>query len=309
LRITPTKETEPVGSSGDAADDPAILVADQDHTWIVGTDKKWGLIAYDLDGQPQASIARGRLNNVDAVPTADGFLLAATNRTTHSIDLFKAEPRQSKFDYLRSIPVSLDDPYGLCMGQHGNRVLIFAGGKDGEVQMWELPAEAEPNLAETLRFDSQTEGCVYDPGQHQLFVGEEERGVWQIDLTTGQRHLFAATEDGVLVADVEGMDLCELNQERVLVVSSQGDDSFVILTLDVPHGGGTKFKIVANEKLGIDGASETDGLACNNAAINGYPQGILVVQDGRNRAPDANQNFKIVDWRAIHTAVQGRIAE
>ena len=58
-----------------------------------------------------------------------------------------------------------------------------------------------------------------------------------------------------------------------------------------------KFRIVPDYARGIDGVSETDGLAVSTAALTGYPKGVLVVQDGRNRAPAAPQNFKLVDWR------------
>jgi 3-phytase len=60
-----------------------------------------------------------------------------------------------------------------------------------------------------------------------------------------------------------------------------------------------KLRIGANHRAGIDGVSETDGLAVSHRALPGYPKGILVVQDGRNRAPAAPQNFKIIDWGEI----------
>ena len=55
-----------------------------------------------------------------------------------------------------------------------------------------------------------------------------------------------------------------------------------------------------NPEAGIDGASETDGLAVTSADLGGaFSDGLLVVQDGRNRLPDAPQNFKLVPWHAI----------
>ena len=110
--VTPNAETDPVASSGDAADDPVVLVADPAHAWIVGTDKRWGLIAYDTAGQVQASIGRGRLNNVDAVPQAQGFLLAATNRSEKSIDLFSADPKQATLSFDGYIPVTIETRLG-----------------------------------------------------------------------------------------------------------------------------------------------------------------------------------------------------
>ncbi len=288
-------ETEPVGSAGDAADDPVILPAGN-ASWIVGTDKRWGLHAYDLNGNQVASVARGRLNNVDAVTLGDGYFLAASNRTEGSIDFFSANPVTGRLDFLRAQPVDLNDPYGLCVGRRGDDIAVFIGGTDGEIQFWTVSGE-EIALVETLLFGSQTEGCVYDEQNDALYVGEEAVGIWQVAVATGERALFAPISD-TLVADVEGLDICHVANERVLIGSSQGDDSYVIWPLE----GGTarlKFEIVADPARRLDGASETDGLACSNAPMADFSRGLLVVQDGRNRAPDTNQNFKYVDWRAI----------
>ena len=303
--VTAAFETEPVGSLGDAADDPAILV-DGDITWIAGTDKRWGLRIYDLQGDEIHALDRGRLNNVDAVPTDFGFLLAASNRTQRSIDLFGASPAKDRFAFVTHIPITVNDPYGLCMGIRGDAVSIFVGGTDGEVQHWQVsPKGVEARQLETLNFESQTEGCVYDAESDHLYIGEEAVGAWQIDLGTGDRTLFAPVDDELVVADLEGLDICSANGERVLVGSSQGDDSYVVWPLS-GAGETLKFRIVADPAMGLDGASETDGLACNNQPMPGYPRGLLVVQDGRNRAPGETQNFKAVDWRKIETRFNAR---
>ena len=45
--------------------------------------------------------------------------------------------------------------------------------------------------------------------------------------------------------------------------------------------------------------SDTDGIEVTPVSLPGYPDGILVVQDGYNTFPDANQNFKIVSWSEV----------
>jgi 3-phytase len=60
------------------------------------------------------------------------------------------------------------------------------------------------------------------------------------------------------------------------------------------------FHVIANPALGIDGASETDGLEVTSAPLGErYPAGLLVVQDGRNLAPEERQNFKFVSWQEV----------
>lgn len=103
-----------------------------------------------------------------------------------------------------------------------------------------------------------------------------------------------------LKADIEGITLYQTENEAYLVVSSQGNDSFVILDALPPFTYRGVFRIGFNTELGIDGVSETDGLDVTSANL-GEPweQGMLVVQDGRNRMPVENQNFKYVPWSAI----------
>lgn len=65
--VTPTVETEPVRSGGDAADDPAIWVhpTDPARSLIIGNDKGGGLEVYDLDGRRIQRITEGFFGNVD----------------------------------------------------------------------------------------------------------------------------------------------------------------------------------------------------------------------------------------------------
>lgn len=65
-----------------------------------------------------------------------------------------------------------------------------------------------------------------------------------------------------------------------------------------------RFRIGANLDAAIDGASETDGLEVTALDLGGaYGEGLLVVQDGRNRLPQAPQNFKYVPWTAVREAL------
>jgi 3-phytase len=296
-RVTATAETAPVANRGDAADDPVVLV-DGDQAWIAGTDKQFGLRVYELSGREVLALDVGRLNNVDAVPQGPGtYLMAASNRTTLSIDLFSVELGDD-IDVLPaySIPLDFEDPYGICMSSSNDSISVFVGDKTGRVQWWDVTL-AEGAMNREFRFDSQTEGCVVDAESGTLFVGEENAGIWAIDLESGDRSLIDRVGAGRLTADVEGLDIYRTEDRRYLIASSQGDNSFAVYEL--PGGEPIRrFRIIASA-AGVDGVSETDGLAVTPIALPGYPQGILVVQDGYNVSPNENQNFKIVDWRSV----------
>jgi len=77
------------------------------------------------------------------------------------------------------------------------------------------------------------------------------------------------------------------------VYERQGDNAFL-----------GHFFVVADEASGIDGASETDGLDVTSANLGAtFPNGVLVVQDGRNITPKARQNYKLVPWERIAEAM------
>ena len=298
--VVPAAETEPVRSAGDAADDPVILVpADRGRAWIAGTDKRFGLRVYDLDGKELHALGTGRLNNVDAVATTGNtFLLAASNRTTITIDLYVADIDANDVRLAATIPLDFAEPYGLCMSPADDSFAVFVGDKTGRVQHWSVSSDYEASLAAEFRFDSQTEGCVYDAENSTLFVGEEERGIWAVDIAADTRKLVDGVGAGRLTADVEGLDIYDDGLRRLLIASSQGDHSFVIYDLASLEPL-LSFRIMPNEDSGIDAVSETDGIAVTSIPLPGYDRGILVVQDGHNTRPRRRQNFKIVDWRKI----------
>ena len=108
-RVSADFETEPVASRDDAADDSVIL-AEGGFVRIVGTDKQAGLVVYDLDGARVEFLEAGRLNNVDAVRLENGrFLIAASNRTHISIDLFELDPTVGITNQVGRIPLALEE--------------------------------------------------------------------------------------------------------------------------------------------------------------------------------------------------------
>ena len=295
-------ETLPVESRGDAADDAVILVGNST-SWIAGTDKQFGLLVYDISGNQVHTLGVGRLNNVDAVELDSGFLVAATNRTTVSIDLFRIDPDTDTVELASRIPLEMEDPYGLCMAWLDGTATIFAGDRPGRVEQWTVDAEYTAQLVDELTFDSQTEGCVVDALRRTLYVGEEAVGIWAINLDDASRVLIDETGGGRLVADVEGLDIYRASTTDYLVASSQGDNTFVIYEL--PGGRPVvKFRIGSDPEGRIDGVSDTDGVAVSAADIAGFPRGIMVVQDGADSGESSRQNFKIVDWRKIEPLLE-----
>ncbi|WP_010485381.1 phytase [Pseudomonas sp. S9] len=310
-------QTEPVGRQGDAADDPAIWVhpTQPSLSRVLGTNKKQGLLSYDLNGKLLKDLPVGRLNNVDlradfslAGRTID--LAVASNRDNNSISLFAIDRSNGTISTAGEIPTPLKEIYGICLFQpQPGELYAFANDKDGSFLQYRL-SDANGKLAGKLvrRFAvaSQPEGCVADDQQQRLFIGEEDVGVWAVDARAdGSTELSSVLAVGdVLKADVEGLGLYQAAKHSYLLVSSQGNDSYVVLDAMPPYAIRGALRVGLNGALGIDGASETDGLEVTSANLGGpWSKGMLVVQDGRKRMPETTQNFKFVAWSQVAEAL------
>ena len=309
-------ETTPVDSAGDAADDPAIWINSQQPTQsrILATNKKRGLMVHDLQGNTLQQLDIGRVNNVDL---RYGFKLgnrtfdiaAASNRTTKSISLFAIEPGTGQLSWLQDIATDLNDVYGLCMYQAMDNYYVFINDTDGRFQQYLLnrqDGKISAGLVREFKVASQPEGCVADDVAGQLYFGEEARGIWQVAAapTKSLPRLIAAIDDN-FVADVEGMGIYQLNQQRYLVASSQGNNSYAVFALDEDNRYLGSFQVTMNLKKMIDGASETDGLDIVSVSLGqGFEQGLLVVEDVHNVLPSDKQNCKLLRGNKLAQCIQ-----
>lgn len=310
-------QTAPVAKFGDAADDPAIWVNTQQpgNSRILGTDKKQGLYVYDLQGKELQRLSVGRVNNVDvrygfSLAGKNIDLAAASNRTSNGITLFSIAPDTGKVKPLTTIATDLSDIYGLCMAKLGNDYFVYVNDTDGRFQQYQLTAkdkQVSGHLVREFQVASQPEGCVVDEQSNQLYYGEEEAGIWQVNaLPKATEHKMIAGLGGNLVADIEGLAIYRLAGKAYLIASVQGNNSYAVFALPDNRYLGS-FAIGVNRKAGIDGVSETDGLEALSTPLgNALPDGLMVVQDGRNNLPMAPQNFKLVDGRQLRKFIADR---
>ncbi len=310
--VQPSVQTDPVARFGDAADDPAIWVHPQtpEKSLILGTDKKHGLLVYTLDGKQKQLLPTGRLNNVDlryGFDFGNGIddIAVATQRDDNSLSIYRVDAENGHTQHLAELPTGLEEIYGFCMYQNGGKTYAIANGKSGTFEQYLLEADngkVSASLARTFAVETQPEGCVADDATVQLFVGEEGVGVYTLSANpeSGDKPALIKAVDDVMVADVEGMALYPAENSRYLIVSSQGDDSYVVLQSSAPYKVLGKFRVGANYGAGIDAISETDGLEVTHRSLGkGYEQGAFIAQDGHNIMPEQPQNFKMVSWSEI----------
>ncbi|MFN3819558.1 phytase [Blastomonas sp.] len=318
IDVAATRETEPVGTANaDAADDPAIWrnADNPAASLIVGTDKKAGLYVYGMDGKVRGSSLTGRYNNVALFDGEHGIVVIASDRTdpvNSKLALFLLDPMTGVLSPLASVPSGAGEAYGVCvtgapriaMVGAADAITVYAAIKDGTVRQINIShkdGRIEHTIGESWKLATQIEGCVIDPATGMLFVGEEDVGIWKIDVARpGSSPVMFAPADGkALVADVEGLAIATREGESSwLVASSQGDNAYAVFDTATGTLLG-RFRINGGA---IDGTSETDGIELATGDFGpGFEQGVFIAQDGDNGG--GTQNFKLVSWAAILAAL------
>ena len=175
----------------------------------------------------------------------------------------------------------------------------------------------------------QFEGAVIDASTGILYAGQEDVGIWKIDIrdpavaprlvyeTRGSTESSFNNPDSVIARDVEGLTIYyAADGSRYLLASSQGqahgddrapnppyDDSFTVFSIEDDLKLEGSFRLIAGN--GIDAVQESDGADVLSSALPGFENGLFVTQDGY--AGDLNgldgevsqTNFKFVDWKTI----------
>ena len=232
--------------------------------------------------------------------------IAGTQRHQPVVGIFTLEARPdgkvaATFDHAVSVPVTHD-------GQD-----LFQEAEDEPLKDW----------------SPQFEGSVIDAETGILYAGQEDVGIWKIDLrnaavapelvyeTRGSTESSFNKPDSVISRDVEGLTIYYAGDGvRYLLASSQGqahgkavaadapyDDSFAVFSIGDGLTLKGSFRVAA--KGDIDAVQESDGADVLAVGLPGFENGLFVTQDGY--AGDLNgldgevpqTNFKFVDWKAI----------
>lgn len=190
----------------------------------------------------------------------------------------------------------------------------------------DLTVENEDDPA--LDWSPQFEGLAVDKGTGTVYAGQEDVGIWAIDpvagtisdaplyTTRGSAKSRFSVPDSLISRDVEGLTVYYGQNDRYLLVSSQGGAHGDVPAPDAPYDNSFVVFRIGNglEPLGafslgaggtIDAVQESDGADVIATALPGWPNGLFVSQDGYNDdlngldGETAATNFKFVDWAAI----------
>jgi len=304
--VTADVETEPVFAGDDAADDMCVLenFNNPESSLIISSDKKYGIIVYDLEGVKLYDYEVGRINNVDILPTRliqNKYIVAGTNRTYNSIDiyLFNSKGKLENLILRKEIP-SLKDVYGVTFYRDEFNTYLFISDKKGNVEQWSYnndEVNSEIKFVRKLKFSSLVEGLVADESKGKIYIGQERKGIWELNafpsLDSEKKLIFKKSKN--FKPDFEGLALRDDgNGEGYLIASVQGSNGYLIIdrkSLDAK----IFFRIIDGDI--IDGTTETDGIDVTSIKTRKFPNGFFIAQDDDNDG--LNQNFKLVDWNKI----------
>ena len=297
-------QTEYVATVGDVADDPTIWVDknDSQKSLLIGTNKKGGgLEVYTLDGTRVQSLKDGNFNNVDL---RYGFLhndkptdiVIASNRSDDTLAIYGVnQESHTLFALSLNSLHSVHQSYGLCMFHDGKDFYAITNSQTGEIVMQKIESQngtVSAKIVGKAKIPTQTEGCVVDDATKTLYVGEEDFGIWQFDLSAGLQNnglIFDTVEkNSFLESDIEGLAI----YNGYLIASSQGNNSYAVYEMK-----GAKYigSFVLSSGV-IDGTNDTDGIDASSASLGTYKNGIFIAQDG---STSKTQNFKVVDFNDI----------
>lgn len=322
--VHPVAETASVPNANDAADDPAIWVhpSDPEQSVVIGTDKKGGIGVYDLSGRELQYLANGKQNNVDL---RSGFpyggrprtLVASSDPGKEDIVLYLLDEERRQLEPIVDGRISTGiDPKGLCMYRSridGSFYVFVVGESDGDddfglVEQWRVQHTAsgiKASLVRTFDVGEQSEGCAADDERGDLFVAEENLGLWRYSAEPGSgsaRTLVAGVGEGEpLRNDVEGIAILgEPGGGGFLIVSCQSVDDFAVFRRGPQNDYLGRFEVVDGN--GIDAVTHTDGIDVTGVPLGPrFPGGLFVAQDDHDDS--GNQNFKLVPWQEIRAAL------
>lgn len=320
-------ETEPLTHSP-SADDSCIWVhpSDPSLSTIIGTDKHegsyGGLRVYNLQGTEIQFLPDGKMNNVDIryhfpLGTNRVDLVTSCERNSNSLAIYKVDPDTRMLTNIaaRAIHPTLD-VYGSCMyrSKNSGRYYTFITAKSGMMEQWEL-FDNGSNRVDAMKvrtFEVGTgwvEGCVADDESGDLYVGEEDVGIWKYgaepDDGTDRVLVDTTGSGGHVVKDVEGLTLYYAqNGQGYLLASSQGEgssgslvSSFAVYERQSTNTFVLNFRIV--DSNGVDQVTMCDGIdVCGFGLGPDYPNGLLVAHDDSN-APEGGENYKLVPWEQV----------
>jgi 3-phytase len=197
---------------------------------------------------------------------AQTALIGASERSNGALIFYTYDFAAHDLQPVGEIPSS--GVYGFALGYVDGHHYAYTATNSGTIRQYELDGSSGTvtgELVRTFNVGSEAEGLVVDDETGQLYVSEENVGLWRYDASAdggASRALVDAVgSGGHLTADLEGLAIYhESDGSGVLIASSQGEDAFEFYDTTTNAWLGT---------LELEGVTHTDGIDVTNANLGG----------------------------------------
>ncbi len=308
-------ETEPTPRElGDVAIWRAPTYPSQ--SMLVATDKSGGLLLYDIGGTLTQTVLDGQMHDLDLRTDVDlggewgvATLIAASNQTNDTIDLYTIDPGPLLLARITAVPSVIGEPHGLCIYRSplDDRIHVFVADRAGQVAQYEFSAASTKRTLlhlRTLTLGAPLADCVADDELARLYFAEEDLGIWRVGAEPTDPAEPMLIDDMRVAGDPEPPDLAGLTiyygpAETVYLIAAREDTGvFTLYERGGDNAFVTSFAIVTGA---LDAAIGTEGIAVTNLPMGPlWPNGLFVAQDDFN--DDLMRNIKLVDWADIVSA-------
>lgn len=280
-------------ASIDDQDDMCIWIhpSDPAKSAIIASDKSANMLfVYDLEGKTiQVVPVPGKPGNIDIrynFPLGGERvdIVAYNDRDNVKIVVFKVDPSTRQVERVDNDAINTGPNYGFTL-YHSPKTGKYYGftvaDEEGEgPEQWELfdggDGKVHGKKVRSWKLGN-SEGCAADDETGQLYIGEEEVGIWKYgaepeDPTTGK--MIAEIGENDLVADVEGVTIYYMaGGKGYIIASSQGNNTFKVFRRRPPHQYITTFH--------VQGAEDTDGVDVTNVPLGSkFPKGLFALHNG-----------------------------
>lgn len=276
-------------------DDMCVWVHPQDPalSTIITADKEAGqLFVYDLQGEVLQSIAVPEPGNIDIrdnVPlhgTASSIVTVNQRSGKLQLRVFRMDPNSRQLICIDNGRIATAANYGGCLyhSQKTGRLYFVSTTKKAGIQQYELFEEDGGKVGGRLVRSwnvGKSEGAVADDETGDLYIGEEERGIWKLNAEPDSPvpgELVIRIGDSGLEGDIEGLALLTTDEHRLLVLSDQGANSFMVLDRNDDYAVLGRFTCA--------GADSTDGIEIVTQPLGpGFPHGLFSCHTDINGRP------------------------
>ncbi|MCA9074661.1 MAG: phytase [Planctomycetaceae bacterium] len=249
------------------------------------------LFVYDLTGNLLQSIEVAQPGNIDI---RSGFSLGGeavdlvvVNQRKDGAKLccFRVDPQSRELVRVDRGDIPTGPNYGGCLyhSLKTDKFYAFITSEQGDAEQYELVDDGTGHvIGKKVRSwpIGKSEGAVADDATGQLYVAEEEKGIWQLgaepqDPTTGQ--LVIEVGKHGIKGDLEGVTLAKTPDGTYLLFSDQGTSTVHVMPLG---GGGLTLRFA------VTGAKETDGIDIAMVPLGTeFPRGLFAVHSDDSPSP------------------------